>query len=363
MRKIALLTIHHTTNFGSTLQTYALASAVSALGGDIELLDYRCQAIEEREFLHMTWKSPKSVYQYLMYGKASLKKQKALSQFLFEHMTVSQTYTSDTVHQANDQYDTFLVGSDIVWGLNITGRDFNYFLDFVLEGKSRVAFGSSAGLPWSQEDGKIIGCLLERFDHIAVRESMVAEWIHELTGSCPAVVSDPTMLRDAAHWRWMAKPSGLSKPYILVYFWDKEEKILQDALRLGRLKHMRVFSIRYGSPRKGVHSLRPTTVEEFLGLIQGAAYVFSGSYHGLLFALYFHTEVFYYNRANFARMQSLSTWLGLDDHNGMEVPVEQAPPLNFTEIDAKIAEQRQKSLEILRDFLDLPQDRRQNREH
>lgn len=363
MRKIALLTIHHTTNFGSTLQTYALANAVRTLGGNIELLDYRCQAIEDREFLHVTWNRPKSIYQYLMYGKIIKKKENALNRFLSEHMTVSQAYTDDTVHQANNQYDTFLVGSDIVWGLNITGRDFHYFLDFVQEGKGKVAFGASSGLPWPQEDGKTIGSLLRRFDHIAVRESTVAEWVHELTGICPAVVSDPTLLLDAAHWRQFAKPFGLGQPYILVYFWDEKEKILQDALRLGRLKNMRVYSIRYGSPRNGVHSLQPTTVEEFLGLIQDAAYVFSGSFHGLLFALYFHTEVFYYNRANFARMRSLSAWLGLDDHNGMEVPVEQASPLNFAEIDAEIARQRQKSLEVLQNFLDLPQDRRQNCEH
>ena len=47
--KTGILTYHHTKNYGSWLQTYALYKKLKELGVDIEVIDYRCLAIEKRE--------------------------------------------------------------------------------------------------------------------------------------------------------------------------------------------------------------------------------------------------------------------------------------------------------------------------
>ena len=39
MKKIGLITIHDTLNYGSLLQTYALYKAIESLGVEIELID------------------------------------------------------------------------------------------------------------------------------------------------------------------------------------------------------------------------------------------------------------------------------------------------------------------------------------
>ena len=52
----------------------------------------------------------------------------------------SISYNRDNIKDANDIYKTFIVGSDIVWGMNITGNDFTYFLDFTDENKKRIFF-------------------------------------------------------------------------------------------------------------------------------------------------------------------------------------------------------------------------------
>ena len=49
MKKIGLITIHDTFNYGSLLQTYALYKAIESLGVEIELIDYKCKAIMDRE--------------------------------------------------------------------------------------------------------------------------------------------------------------------------------------------------------------------------------------------------------------------------------------------------------------------------
>ena len=51
MRSIGLITYHHTTNFGSLLQTYALYKTVTQMGYNCKVIDYRNDAVEKREFI------------------------------------------------------------------------------------------------------------------------------------------------------------------------------------------------------------------------------------------------------------------------------------------------------------------------
>lgn len=350
-KKIALLTIHHTTNFGSALQTYGLYKTVQKLGYRIDVLDYRCDAIENREFLNIDIRKPKSIYRHFKYGKSLREKSEAFKKFLQSYATLSDVYTIENVEDANQIYDTFLVGSDIVWGLNVTGNDLTYFLDFVYDNKKKIAFASSAGFKWNAEFIPKIAALLNRFEAIGVRESIVAEWIEEIADRSPDVVVDPTMLWEVEEWDKMAQKPQISEEYILVYFCDEQEKILQDAKEFGEKKNLPVYYINYGKKSRGIHSIKPNTIEEFLGLVKHAKYVYSASFHGLLFSLYFEKEVLFYNRANFSRMQSLAKWLGIEGRNGMEVKMEEAEKINYVEVTKKIETKREESLVKLKTYL------------
>ena len=44
--KIGILTFHRAENFGATLQAYALQTYLSQQGHDVNIIDYRCPAIE-----------------------------------------------------------------------------------------------------------------------------------------------------------------------------------------------------------------------------------------------------------------------------------------------------------------------------
>lgn len=352
MKKIALLTIHHTTNFGSALQTFSLYECVKRMGYDIDILDYRCSAIENREFAKINFKDLKSLYRKILYGKSFKEKAREFDAFIKSYAELSKVYTEETVKEANSTYDTFLVGSDIVWGLNVTGNDMNYFLKFADDSKKKLAFASSAGLKWDEDKVPEITRLLDRFDHIGVRESIVADWIEEYTGKRPAEVVDPTMLWRTDEWMEIAGKSKLkSKNYILVYFCDKDEKILEDAKRLGKMKNLPVYYINYGKKIQGVNSIQPMKIEDFLYLVLNADYVLSASFHGLLFSLYFNKEVFFYNRANFSRMESLSKWLGIENHNGMVNKIEDAQKIDYSAVNEKIEQKRNESLALLEGYL------------
>ena len=44
--KIGVITFHRAINYGAALQTYALQRAISDLGFDTEVIDYRCEHME-----------------------------------------------------------------------------------------------------------------------------------------------------------------------------------------------------------------------------------------------------------------------------------------------------------------------------
>ena len=44
--KVGILTFHRADNYGAVLQTYALFMQCCAMGYDVEVIDYRCNAIE-----------------------------------------------------------------------------------------------------------------------------------------------------------------------------------------------------------------------------------------------------------------------------------------------------------------------------
>ena len=135
------------------------------------------------------------------------------------------------------------------------------------------------------------------------------------------------------------------------YFCDKDEKILEDAKRLGKRKNLPVYYINYGKKIKGIKSIQPMKIEDFLYLVSNADYVLSASFHGLLFSLYFNKEVFFYNRANFSRMESLSRWLGMENHNGMVNRIEDVEAIDYARVDAEIERKRNESLELLNNYL------------
>lgn len=350
---IGLLTIHDTMNFGSQLQTYSLYKAVESLGCDVRLIDYQCDAIAARETTLplKEARSPKDVVKSLMLHGNLQKRQNSFHHFMAENMKLTERYTRATIAKTNDLFDRFLVGSDIVWGFNITGKDYTYMLDFVEDAK-RYAFSSSVGTKWEKEDEGKIRDYLGRFDDISVRESDAAEWISDLLGKEIKVTCDPTMLWDADFWKKTAgKSTENRKPYVLVYMSDTENVCIHRAIAYGKKHNMPVYYINFRAPVFGTVDKRPTSLAEWLDLFIHADTIFSASYHGLLFATYFHKRFFYFNWVNKSRMNSLAKALQIESREGTEENIEKDIPVDFKFVDKKLKSIRDNSWEILRGML------------
>lgn len=352
--KIGLLTFHDTCNFGSLLQTYGLYRAIIDLGHDCEVINYQCKNIVEREIpkpLGITLNA-KQVLLYLLVGHHRTAKYRALSSFLKEKMVLSRECNSENVAIICEQYDKVFVGSDIVWGLDITGHDYAYFLGFLSDSNKKYSFSSSIGNPWNENEKRIVGPLLQDFNYIAVREEESAEWVKELTGKRPHVVCDPTMLLDAEVWRRVTGVNKRKDDYVLVYFDNNNCDCINNAIRYAKKNNLKVLLINDGFSREGYQTVKPHSLGEFLSLIDNAAFVMTASYHGMLFSLYFNKEFAYFNRAHKSRMNTLSKRLKVDDRNGEEYDVLSMKPIDYTVVNQAIDKYRIESIHCLKEFLE-----------
>lgn len=351
--KTGILTFHETTNYGSLLQAYALYKVLRDKGIDCDIIDYQCEEIIKREFKYETitrW-SVKNILKYILFSKRSVKKHNDLLDFLRRNVTLSLGYGKENISDSNNIYDCYIVGSDIVWGPDVTGNDWTYFLDFTKENKLRMSYASSANQ--ISESGYVdtIISLLARFDMVGVREEKnQSELLKYFSNKNIHLVCDPTMLIVSEEWKKLALTSRYNeilkdKNYVLMYFPDGEGKMLRDAKFLKEEQNWEVYCINDNLPLSGVKNIHISKVEDFLCFILHAGLVLSGSYHGSLFSMYFKKDFYYYVRAHGERMKTISSILGVEDRQAKYMDINKQ--IDYEGVSDRIEKYRNQSYEYI----------------
>lgn len=350
---IGILTFQATNNFGAHLHVIALYRKIQELGYDCEVMDYQSPNLIAREtssFRNLGW-NPKRRLSYLLWGRKVEQKYKILLKELRTYVKMSPVYNQKNIKEANKRYNTFVIGADVVWSLRITDHDYNFFLDFADDEKLKLAYSSSVGETNLYRDDKRLPTLLNRFDQIAVREQEAVEWVKNIAGKEADYVCDPTMLLTSQDWDQVLSPKKYEEDYVLVYFFVKE-KMYQQILDYSKEHHLKVKLINSGRDVAGMETVWPKSLSEFVGLIKHAQALFTASYHGMLFGLYYHRELFFYNRGLKARMTSLSAKFGLENHNGdLILDINNVPKIDYQKVDEKIKIFRDYSINELKQML------------
>lgn len=320
------------------------------MGYECDVIDYKCDEIVHREIpgrLSFTL-NPKDILKDILFTSQIRKKYSNLTALTSEKMTLSPTCNRSSIKEVTDSFDKVIVGSDIVWGLDITDNDMTYFLDFIYDKKRKIAFSSSIGTPWTPEQEILIQDKLIGFDAIAMRETDAAEQVGRLVDRKIDTVCDPTMLIDAKTWELMAQAPRKKGKYCLVYFDTEDRDAIKYAKKWATENNANVYFINYGIPLSGVVNVKPLSIQEFLGLIKYADMVCTASYHGLLFSAYFNRQLRYFNRAHKSRMISLTTKLGISYFDG-DAPINAT--IGYHSVNNNIAMFRAHSLNILKNML------------
>lgn len=353
---IGIFTFHDTTNFGATLQAVATYKALEELGVKSEIINYHCKQIDIRELPQYAIKREKNKIEAILYfclkGYKYCKKHRMLYDFLCKETKVSkEKYSRNNVNLTKNIYDKFLIGSDMLWCTKFTEDDRTFFLDFLNDKSKKFAFATSVGYAWDSAEVEEIKAYLLNFCRIAVREADVADLISKLIGKEVDTVCDPTMLVAPSIWRKYT--DKIEEKYYLVYMDDNNQSGLHAAMELAHNCKAKVRQIEFsiwGRRKKEYEIMECYSIPDFLSAIANAEMLFTASYHGMLFAIYFHIPFVYYNKDS-SRLEGVARRFRLTGRNGTKYKVSEMKDIDWEEVDKFREKYAVESLKILKEMM------------
>lgn len=307
MTKVALITLHTVSNYGSCLQTYATQRLFERLGCQTEVIDYyRADNLPEhaveKAFHGRRMKRYEGVWEKAPWLKQLLKipmgaivrrQRRPFDEFRRDYLKLSpRMYRSaEELVQDVPVADVYCTGSDQVWN-SVWNRGFEtpYYLTFVPDGKRRISFSASIGREQVDDWEKpLMRQALARYDALSMREVSGVSILRDL-GVKAELVPDPTLMLTKDEWLEVATmPQGVDEPYILVYQLNKSEDFVRYVEAVAEASGMRVVKISYGiyDVMRSAKTLIAPGVTDFVGLFAHAAYVITDSFHATAYALNF----------------------------------------------------------------------------
>lgn len=363
--KVAVITRHAITNYGSLLQAIATQQLVESLGNACEIIDYirddETYQKQERTLLKCKPAFNGNALKRAMYlalrQHASVKSGEKFETMRKKYLHLTRWYSDlSQLEQDKPKADVYMTGSDQVWGPVMDGTyDSAYCLSFTNDCDRRVAFAASFGrTEFTETIEAYYKKWLSRYHAISVREDsavqLLATW-----GIQAQQVVDPTLVLDHTYWDTLALPIKEQK-YILIYQIGHNKKMDAYAKAVAQragLPLVRVSASFHQCVRGGKFKFCPD-IGVFLSYIKNAQCLITDSFHGTAFALNFNTPfVEVLPGETSTRNMSILRLTGLTDRilkdeNDVDLAFK---PVDFTHANEVLSEKRKESLSILKDML------------
>jgi hypothetical protein len=323
--KIALITIHCTTNYGAALQAYATKKILSQFG-EVNIIDYQNRFLAHQVDLIRFDATRHGILKFmhdllrLPYRIITLKKFRRFVQSNFD-LTPKLTAGELTIGKAN-KYDVYVCGSDQIWNPEIVSVnkvvDPIFFLSFAPKGVKKISYGSSIGhYHYSLEERRQVADYLKEFSLITTRED---DGVEKLSKILPDKdihhVLDPTLLFSKKEWleAFQISAGKSEKKYLLVYSVPRTELLKKAVKYYANKTGLEVVVIDQAlfPLVKANRYIRSGGLVEFVELFANADFVVTDSFHGVCFSVNFGKPFIAISpgkRAN--RITSLLTLLGI----------------------------------------------------
>lgn len=382
MKKLGILTHYeNSTNYGGSLQAYALCKAVEQFGWQAEQVRIDCFT-DSRNLIKAPGdhglagkikklvKKPVKAAMLLVPSYRKARQQKAATHDrllqVFDPFNKNRTphseklYTAATVSQAH--YDAFAVGSDQVW------NPIWYFEPFFLTFTDKPKFSYAASIAQDQLPESVKALYktkLRDFIGVSVREENAKKLLDGVSPVPVQWVLDPTLLLSKEDWTAVAKAPQLEK-YLFCYFLGDDIAPRQAAADYAKARGLTLVNIpnatgliHKNDENFGDIALPDPSPEEFLGLIGSADAVFTDSFHASVFSIILNRQFFTFPRQGFeamsGRIYSLTQLFGLRDRF-LDTPEKAADLSNLPAVDysreaPEFIQMKQRSLNYLEQCL------------
>lgn len=336
-------------NYGSTLTNYALYNYIRSLGLSVAMIS---PPNFDRKYAGEFNKK----YGYRMTAK----------------------YASKDMSENNKYIDTFIVASDVLWYYDAFIKTGYFFmLDFVDDNKRKISYATSFGNSsrfFPDNEILKVTTLLNRFDHVSVREYEAADICKNKFGVNATQVLDPVFICEPKYYDILAENAArkTTGDFLFAYILDPSSDKIDSLEKIAKRLHLRLVTItdkQFNVEEKikllYKHGLlENASIEELIYHIKNAKFIVTDSYHGLCFSLIFEkTFLTIVNRARGAsRFETLSFDFGINERlieNLNEAFANPAllNPMLYDRVRNKINEEIRRSREWLNNALFSPREK------
>ncbi len=337
--KVCILTFAVTNNYGATLQCYALYKFIQQQGHDAFILNVPLKkagsmrdkpsfiarlrykwnklrnVIPEDERYHRT---PEERLKDKAYDAENMKLFDVFRSKYFKNITHEYVEEQD-FEKDYPNADLYIVGSDQVWNLWVTNYQYPiFFFSFVRKGCRRISYAASMGgnskFKFKTEEIDNISLLLSRFNAISVRDKTSLKILENNFNISAFQVLDPTFLIDSydellADSTLDASGCLFSFKFIINDKWVNVIKTMASDMNLA----VRMDSCLIPIDGLPFHPL--CSIQEWLRLIKTSEFVFTDSFHGMVFCILFKKQFIATPsyKGGEERYMDLASKLGLED--------------------------------------------------
>lgn len=365
--KVAVITRHAISNYGSLLQAYATQKTFEKMGHDCEIIDYiredesfrnhektllkqkpnwNCNPI--KRMIYLALRQPESVASGKMFATERKKYLKLTKKFA----------SFQELQDSSPNADLYVTDSDQVWGPTEDGtHDPAYCLAFTKDTDKRISYAASFGRTvMTPEIEEHYSANLKRYASITVREDSAIALAKKLGISAEQVL-DPTLLLTADEWRALGHKKSRGK-YVLVYQLHNDPKLGEYAQKVAKKKGLpliRISTHLHQITRPGKFVWNPN-VTEFISYIDEAECLITDSFHGTAFAINLNTQFVEVlpNNSTGTRNQSILKLTGLDDRillDQADVELSEKK-IDFAPVNQIIETERKLSLGVLKKMIE-----------
>ena len=336
IKKIGILTHYYgNQNLGALLQAYALVTFLLKKNFIVKQIpfNFRIFDAKAKRLRSLFQKETHQGILYLGWGFFRLIAHiftKCQKQYLLKELTLQRSlikkfandvehqhfsYSDFNIQQANNHFDTFIIGSDQVWASYLLPHQ-AFWGEFTTPNKKVISYAASSNRKqFTPQAEKLFVTKLARLNAISVREKTLKDYIEHITDKKATVVLDPTFLLSAQEWLTISNPAPVpQKPYIFCYFlggksaWQRQmaqsyaDKYGYEVVHLPYIRGTVRSADRF-LKGQGRYDVGP---REFIALINGAQCVFTDSFHGLAFSINLGKNFYVFNRDDQSGPQSMN---------------------------------------------------------
>ncbi len=358
-KRVGILTFHYAVNPGSVFQALGLLRTIQSLSPSIE-----CHIINYQETLYrktyMSYKPKLSIVRNIIQIYNILSYTRYQKFWNHEKKSVfPKRRINEKKLQELSGYDVIVAGSDQIWNLNLTNRNYNFFVPFC-RGVKKISYAASIGMhDFPDEEKETIAGYLKDFQYISVREPEAQNAIEKLIGTKPELVIDPSLLINKSEYERIAKKPK-EKGYIFLYLRHKNSEVVPYARKMAEMKGLQIVECHGGARKifKDDKIVMLPDPREWLGWIMNAEYVFTDSFHGCAFCInlnkLFFVKISSANSEMSSRIYHILNRYGMNTRlieDNKDVWIK--PDIDFSMSNTLLMQDREKALYYLRKALDI----------